>query len=419
MATMKLPNHQNNRFEKAAEIITWVIIILVLIFISFLPSSIVNKDSVYILAGAIIAFALFYYYVIYKLMTRTKRLYLKNIADIIFIGILIHLTKDFGVYFFALYFLPIVAAALYLELISALLIATVAAAFIALEIILQSQGLLPGGSEFYLGAWQIGIILVITLFCRFLALQLKSERIAKEEQLAKVEALKDEAKLEKEFITLTSHQLNTPLSIIRGYSSMLECGDLGKTAPNQKEAITEIYKNSVSMANLVAELLNISHIQSQTFRLQTERTQIGDLIEKVYKNFQKAAEQKKLDFKYIKPTKQLPEIYLDKIEIEEVLKNLIENAIIYTSKGKVSIFAEQKDNNIVVKIQDTGVGIPAQDKEKIFQPFFRGQSILEIRKRGTGLGLYICKLLVEKHHGKIWAQSSPAGSTFAFSLPIA
>lgn len=200
---------------------------------------------------------------------------------------------------------------------------------------------------------------------------------------------------------------------------MLECGDLGKTALNQKEAITEIYKNSVSMANLVAELLNISHIQSQTFRLQTERTQIGDLIEKVYKNFQKAAEQKKLDFKYIKPTKQLPEIYLDKIEIEEVLKNLIENAIIYTSKGKVSIFAEQKDNNIVVKIQDTGVGIPAQDKEKIFQPFFRGQSILEIRKRGTGLGLYICKLLVEKHHGKIWAQSSPAGSTFAFSLPIA
>lgn len=416
---MKFNFTSSVKFERGAEIVTWVVMILVIIFISFLPSSMVNKDSVYILGGAIVSFALLYYYIIYKIFPRNKRIYIKNITDIIFIGILIHLTKDFNIYFFALYFIPIVAAALYLEVINTLLVATIAALFIVFEIILQSQGYLPKGEEIYLGIWQIGIILLITLFCRFLALQIKTERVAKEEQIAKVKALQEEDKREKEFITLTSHQLNTPLSIIRGFASLLKNGDMGPLNDKQKDAVGQIHTNSKRMVDLVSEILSISRIQSDLFKLNKTNIKILDIINKVYSGLKIQAEEKKLDLKIEKPTEPLPEILADPDQIEQVIQILISNAISYTEKGEIIISTYKKDNDLVVQIKDTGVGIPLEDQTKIFQPFFRGKSILEISKKGTGLGLYIAKLIIEKHKGTVWAQSQAGkGSIFAFSLPI-
>src|SRR4030042_5870560 len=144
-----------SKYQKWIEASTWIVIIIVIFGVRFLPQDPLDNEQTYILIGGIAAFALLYYLVIYKYFSRSKRIYLKEIADIVLIGVLIHLLKDYGQYFFALYFLPIAAAALSLEFINALLIAAIASLFVIFEIFLNSFDLLPKQQEIYQGFWQI------------------------------------------------------------------------------------------------------------------------------------------------------------------------------------------------------------------------------------------------------------------------
>lgn len=394
--------------------------VVVIFGVRFLPIRLIDNDQVYYLIGAIISFALLYYLVIYKYFPPSKRFYFKTIADIVLIGVLIHVSKDYGQYFFALYFLPIAAAALELEFINALIIATVASVFVAFEVFLGSQELLPKSAELYQGAWQIGLILLMTIFCRALALQIRQERQAKEESLARQKVLEEEAVRQKEFLSLTSHQLYTPLSMIRGFVSMLNEEKLGKLTPKQKDTVEEVYANTKRMVSLVSELLSISRVQAGTFELDLKEIELDKLLGNIIKQFKESRPKENIEIIY-KPSPIKP-IQIDADKIRSVVSNLIDNAIKYTQKGKIIVSLEQSNEATTVKVIDEGIGIRDDDFEKLFQPFFRGKDILELDNQGTGLGLYIGRLIVEKHGGKIWAENNPPaggqkGATFAFSLP--
>lgn len=408
-----------NRYERIIEVSTWVIIIAIIFGVRLVPNKGIDDAKAYFLIGIIIAFALFYYLIIYKYFTRTKRLYLKDIADIVLIGSLIIVLKDWGQYFYALFFLPIAAAALSLEFINALLIAVIASLFVVFEIFLGSQGLYPESGQIFQGVWQIGLILLITIFCRFLAMQLRQERLAKEDSLAQQKALEMESARLREFLSLTSHQLFTPLSMIRGFASMLHYGKLGKLTSPQQEAVGEIYVSSKRMVDLVAELLSISRIQSGKFELKLEKTDLVALIEESVKQFQFGMPKKGVLLEFIKPNK-IDEIMIDKEKIRQIIYNLLDNAVKYTMQGKIVISCNTKDENVVISVQDQGIGISKEDRDNLFQPFFRGKNILELDNKGTGLGLYIAKLIVEKHKGKIWVDDVDGsnGSIFSFSLPL-
>lgn len=415
-----MPDEQKRRgfgrYEKIVEISTWALMIAIIFGVRFLPMKLINDYQVYYLIGAILGFALLYYLVIYKYFSRTNRFYLKTIADIVLIGVLIHVIKDYGQYFFALYFLPIAAAALELEFINALLIAAIASIFVAFQVFLGSQELLPQTQALYQGAWQIGLILLMTIFCRALALQIRQERTAKEELMARQKALEEESARQKEFLSLTSHQLFTPLSIIRGFVSMLNDESYGKLEPKQHEAVKEVYDSTRRMINLVSELLSISRIQSGTFELKKSPTKICDILENVTTQFQKARPKNNViiacQAKDVKP------VNVDADKIRNCVYNLIDNAVKYTPKGRVLISSEQTEEKTTVRVSDEGVGIKDKDFEKLFQPFFRGKDILELDNQGTGLGLYIARLIIEKHGGKIWAENNPdKGATFTFEIP--
>lgn len=413
-----MPEQSNRRFnrERLIEIATWLIITVIIFGVRFLPIRLIDNDQVYYLIGAIISFALLYYLVIYKYFSRSNRFYLKTIADIVLIGVLIHVLKDYGQYFFALYFLPIAAAALELEFINALIIATVASIFVAFQVFLGSQDLLPQSPALYQGAWQIGLILLMTIFCRALALQIRQEKMAKEESLARQKALEEESDRQKEFLSLTSHQLFTPLSIIRGFVSLLNDENYGKLEPKQKAAIVEVYANTKRMINLVSELLSISRIQSGTFELNKTSTKICDILKNVVDQFQKS--RPKNNVVLLCQTKDTRSIKIDADKIRNCVYNLLDNATKYTPAGKILIESEQNEKITTVKIIDEGVGIKEQDREKLFQPFFRGKDILELDNSGTGLGLYIARLIIEKHGGKIWAANNKdKGATFTFEIP--
>lgn len=407
---------QVTRYERIVEISTWAVIILVLFAVRFLPQDPLHDDRTFLLIGGILAFALLYYMIIYRYFSKTNRLYLKTISDIVFIGILIHLLKDYGQFFYALYFLPVAAAALSLELINALLIATIASLFIAVEIFLGAQDILPTTSPAYQGIWQIGFIVFITIFCRSLAVQLKQEQRLRGESLARQKVLEEEAKQEKEFLSLTSHQLYTPTSIIRGFSSLMKEDDQNLT-PKQKDAVEEIYASSKRMADLVSELLSISRIQAGSFRIKLAYTDINDLLHSIIKQISLVKPNKEVDI--------IPEISgaskpidIDSEKIRMVIYNLLDNALKYSKEGEVTLHAHQTDKETVISIKDEGVGIPKEDYDKLFQPFFRGKNILELDNKGTGLGLYVARLIIEKHGGKIWVESGlDKGSKFIFSLP--
>lgn len=408
-----------NRYEKIIEISTWAIVITVIFGIQLIPNREVDDTKAYLLIGGIIAFALLYYLIIYKYFSRSKRLYIKDIADIVLIGSLILVLKDWGQYFYALFFLPIAAAALSLEFINALLIAVVASLFVVFEIFLGSQGLYPQSGQIYQGVWQIGLILLITIFCRLLAIQIRHEKSAKEESIAYQKVLEEEFARQKEFLSMTSHQLFTPLSMIRGFSSMLHYGTLGKLTPKQQEAVGEIYVSSKRMANLVSELLSISRIQSGKLEIKKEEVRIEDLAEESVKQFRHALPKKDVTLAFEKPSNLQP-IQIDKEKIRQVIYILIDNAIKYTTSGSVTISCRQEKNQTIVSVKDEGAGIAKEDFEKLFQPFFRGKNILELDNKGTGLGLYIAHLIVKEHQGKIWAESlgTNKGAIFNFSLPM-
>jgi signal transduction histidine kinase len=404
------------RYEKIIEVSTWIVMLVIIFGVRFLPLRLIENDQVYYLIGGILAFVLFYYLVVYKYFSRTNRFYLKTIADIVLIGVLIHILKDYGQYFFALYFLPIAAAALELEFINALIIATIASIFVALEVFLGSQELLPQTQALYQGAWQIGLILLMTIFCRALAIQIRQEHLAKEESLARQKVLEEEAVRQKEFLSLTSHQLFTPLSIIRGFVSMLNNGDYGQLEPKQKAAIEEVYANTKRMVNLVSELLSISRIQSGTFAINKTSTRVGDILKNVVSQFQNSLAKNKVVL--LCQTKDTKPIQIDADKIRNCVYNLVDNAIKYTPQGKIRVESEQNEKVTTVRVIDEGVGIKEQDQEKLFQPFFRGKNILELDNQGTGLGLYIARLIIQKHGGKIWAENNPhKGATFSFELP--
>ena len=407
-------------YERIVEITTWTIMVLIIFGVRFLPIKLLDTSQVYILIGAIISFVLLYYLVIYKYFSREKRFYLKTIADIVLIGVLIHVLKDYGQYFFALYFLPIAAAALELEFINALIIATVASIFVAFEVFLGSQDLLPKTAELYQGAWEIGLILLMTIFCRALALEIRQERSAKEEAQARQKVLEEEAGRQKEFLSLTSHQLYTPLSIIRGFISTLHEKKYGQLNPKQTDAINEVYANTKRMTALVSELLSISRIQTGAFELKLEKCQLEDLIENIIKQFKESQPKKNVELIFHKDS--LQPLLIDNDKIRCVINNLIDNALKYTGKGKIEVVVEQNTEQTTLKVIDQGIGIKEEDFDKLFQAFFRGKNILELDNSGTGLGLYIARLIVEKHGGKIWAENNPPaggrkGATFGFNIP--
>jgi signal transduction histidine kinase len=404
------------RLNKITESLTWIVIIAVIFGIRFLPKQPIGDTQTYILIGIITAFALLYYLIIYKYFSRTSRMYLKGMADIILIGVLIHLLKDYGQFFFALYFLPLAAVALSLEFINALLIATIACMFVILEIFLGSYDLLPQASPLFQGVWQIGLILFITIFCRYLALQLKEEQTLKEESIAKQHALEEESRKEKEFIAMAAHQIYTPLSIIRGFASMFSDETLGKLVPKQKKAAKEIYDNTKRLTSLVSELLSISRIQSGILKLNISKVDIKKMLTELHEEFRETTENKKVQIKLELPD-NLEEIEADNGKIRQVCTNLIDNALKYTKSGEIDISVKQNVQETIISISDTGIGVKPEDNEKIFEPFFRGKNILELDNQGTGLGLYISKLIILQHNGRIWFESINNGTKFSFSIP--
>jgi len=230
-----------------------------------------------------------------------------------------------------------------------------------------------------------------------------------------------------EFISIASHQLRTPLTSIKGFASLLLENSYGKITPRQKEALDKVYTSNDRLIKLVADLLNISRLESGRMEFKMKPCQIEDICQEVADAFMTRARYSHLYLEYKKPEEKIPQLSIDAAKVQEVLSYVIDNAIKYTLTGGVKITVERKERNheggpecVRITVADTGIGIPPNEILHLFSRFSRGKGVASLNSSGIGLGLYVGKQIIEANGGTIWAESEgkDKGSRFIIELPI-
>jgi signal transduction histidine kinase len=207
-----------------------------------------------------------------------------------------------------------------------------------------------------------------------------------------------------DFVALASHQLRTPLSIIKWYVDFLLSGDAGAINDDQKRYMEQVYKSNERLIELVNALLDVSRIDLGTFSIEPEPTNIIEKAEAAIAECLPEIKAKKLKVK--KRFDDLPPINLDPRLTKIVFGNLLSNAVKYTPEnGNIEIDIKKAEPNILIKVLDTGCGIPKDQQPQIFTKLFRADNVKKMESIGTGLGLYIVKAVIEKSGGKIWFES--------------
>jgi|GEM_PF-2403914 len=223
-----------------------------------------------------------------------------------------------------------------------------------------------------------------------------------------------------DFVSMAAHELRTPLTAVRGYLSVL-LEESGKKLPKEeKDFVDKAFIASSQLAALVENLLSVSRIERGAMKLQIETVDWSNIVRDSVNNFKPLAKEKKIKLTCELP-ENLPKAAVDQFRISEVISNLIANALAYTkSGGSVTVMVETKEKELITHVKDTGQGIPESALPRLFTKFFRVSGVLEQGSKGTGLGLYISKAIVDMHKGRIWVESKEGvGSTFSFAVPVA
>ncbi|MFA6215346.1 MAG: HAMP domain-containing sensor histidine kinase [Patescibacteria group bacterium] len=251
-------------------------------------------------------------------------------------------------------------------------------------------------------------------------------------------------KKEREFVSITVHELKAPLGITKWSLEMLKSQKSGKLNDEQLELIDQVYRGNERLLILVRDLLNLAKLQEGKFEIESKPIKISTIISDVITGFSAEAAKKKVAIEWQNKKSSLPPVIADGNRVAQVITNLVSNAIKYTKEnGKVIISVEKttgekikkqtaelitastsytknKNGYLVIAVADTGIGISPADQKKLFTRFFRSKKVLKSETEGTGLGLYITKSIINLHQGDIWFTSVLGqGSTFYFSLPIA
>jgi signal transduction histidine kinase len=248
-------------------------------------------------------------------------------------------------------------------------------------------------------------------------LEKKVEERTKELSLA-LEEIKKVSKRKTDFISAVSHELRTPLTSIKGYAAILLSEKLGQIPEAVKERLDKINRHSDELTHLVNDLLDISRIESGKMTMKQEALDLKDIAAAVddLLSVQLKAKDIKLETAI---SKDAARINADRSQIERVFINLVGNAIKFTPvKGKITIKTFCVEGLVQIDVSDTGIGIPAEAINYLFEEFYRVDHAINQQVKGTGLGLSLVKHIVEAHKGKIWVKSKPGeGSTFSFTLP--
>jgi signal transduction histidine kinase len=247
-------------------------------------------------------------------------------------------------------------------------------------------------------------------------------------RLAQVEALHQADRLRSEFVAMVSHELRTPLTSIKGYATTLLRPDVQWNNQTGTEYLSIISEECDKLMQLIDNILEVSRIEAGALRIYPEPIQIYEVLDRAATETRRRSPEVNLEVKY-PPVNEIPYVQGDSQRIIQVLRNLIQNAIKYTPQDphillELSLMPVNQVNDqemVQIKVQDNGIGLTQENKDRIFERFYRVDTGSARRTEGTGLGLAICRGIVEAHGGRIWVESAGRGkgSAFYFTLPVA
>ncbi|MDZ7738446.1 MAG: ATP-binding protein [Bacteroidales bacterium] len=252
-----------------------------------------------------------------------------------------------------------------------------------------------------------------------LIIQKKTEAVeAQNEELIKVKEKAEESdRLKSAFLANMSHEIRTPMSGILGFAALLKKPKL--TGDEQQKYIRIIEESGARLLNIINDIIDISKIEAGLMELNIKETNINEQIEYIYTFFKPEVETKgmKLSFNTPLPANEAT-IATDREKVYAILTNLVKNSIKYSNEGTIEIGYKKEGKNLEFYVKDTGIGIPKERQEAIFERFIQADISDAMAKQGAGLGLSITKTYIEMLGGKIWVESEEGiGSTFYFSLP--
>jgi signal transduction histidine kinase len=232
------------------------------------------------------------------------------------------------------------------------------------------------------------------------------------------ENLKELDQLKNEFLSMATHQLNTPLTVVDGYLTMINDGVVSEPA-ERKDYIEKTLERVRSMKRMVADFLNVSRIETGKFIIDVKPTDFNKLVSEEVNGLGPSAKDKEVLLQFIPSKHPVPFIEIDEQKTRQAVMNLIDNAIYYTPKGEVKVYMDADGKFVTFRVVDNGIGVPEKQKDKLFQKFYRADNARLERPNGNGVGLFLVKRVVEDQGGKIIFESTEGqGSTFGFRLPI-
>lgn len=233
------------------------------------------------------------------------------------------------------------------------------------------------------------------------------------------EQLKSLDKLKSEFISLASHQLRSPLTVIKGYASTLTDGVVGEMNTKQHEITRHIYTSAQGLASLVEDFLNVTKIEQGGMKYIFDSVDIKKIVDDISSDMKLVAEDKHLEFVVSCEVGDSCLVKADAVKLKQVFLNLIDNSIKYTKEGFVKVSLKKEDSMLVFSVTDSGVGLTDETKKKLFTKFGRGNASV-LNTGGSGLGLYLAYEIVKAHKGEIIATSEGVGtgSTFSVTIPL-
>jgi signal transduction histidine kinase len=267
------------------------------------------------------------------------------------------------------------------------------------------------------------VVFVAILLIKSVLKEVKSkEELAQlTEKLQKAnEELKKLDKAKSEFISIASHQLRTPLSIIKGYASMLVEGSYGVLPEKAKDIIQKIGESNERLIHLINDLLDISRMEGGRMKFEWNFIILSELVQSVVEELRPQADKKGLALNW-QTLGEKTYVRADEEKLRQVIMNLVDNAIKYTPKGQVDVSIKKiGTDKIRSSVKDTGIGMKKDEMEVLFGKFIRGREVPKVWTEGVGLGLYVAKMIIEEHKGKVWAESEGEnkGSTFNVELPV-
>jgi signal transduction histidine kinase len=229
-----------------------------------------------------------------------------------------------------------------------------------------------------------------------------------------------------EFLANISHELRTPMHSILGYTNMLLKGSYGYLNEQQQKNLKKVYENAQHLMHILNDLLDLSHLELGRMKLQISPVSVKKIFLSSLVSVEPLLIDRILDVEH-QISSEIPPVLVDEVRIKEVMINLLSNAIKFTpDHGKITIYAKETprpdsdpgEKVVEIRVQDTGIGVSEKDQEVIFDQFRQLNEQKRAEEKGTGLGLFISKKLVEVHGGVLRVQSEPGnGSVFSFTLP--